>query len=143
MNLLRFFATLNNLYGPPRRVPNRCIGDTIAGQPKRKRPNPNGDRTAVGDLMPVRFQGMTPVSDGDSKTPGGLIPQGPDAPSAHRRPGYSLSGCTPAEPDSASPGAKSIAELQEPAQAQRFNLASKRWYPRHGSPGHGRVMQRG
>ena len=32
------------------------------------------------------------------------MPQGPDAPSAHRRPGYSLSGCTPAEPDSASPG---------------------------------------
>ena len=30
--------------------------------------------------------------------------QGPDAPLAHRRPGYSLSGCTPAEPDSASPG---------------------------------------
>ena len=30
--------------------------------------------------------------------------QGPDAPLAHRRPGYSSSGCTPAEPDSASPG---------------------------------------
>ena len=30
--------------------------------------------------------------------------QGPDAPWAHRRPGYSLPGCTPAEPDSASPG---------------------------------------
>jgi len=29
---------------------------------------------------------------------------GPDAPLAHRRPGYSSSGCTPAEPDSASPG---------------------------------------
>jgi len=42
-----------------------------------------------------------------------------DAPSAHRRPGYSLSGCTPAEPDSASPGAGSIAELQDRAQRQR------------------------
>src|SRR5215813_12543898 len=38
------------------------------------------------------------------KTPGGDFSQGPEAPSAHRRPGYSLSGCTPAEPDSASPG---------------------------------------
>src|SRR5262249_10627617 len=36
--------------------------------------------------------------------------QGPDAPLAHRRPGYSLSGCTPAEPDSASPGRTSIAK---------------------------------
>ena len=66
--------------------------------------------------------------------------QEPDAPLAHRRPGYSLSGCTPAEPDSASPGAGSIAELQEPVQGQRFNLVSKHWYPRHGSPGHGRVV---
>src|SRR5215813_6684042 len=36
-------------------------------------------------------------------------PKRPDAPSAHRRPGYSLSGCTPAEPDSASPGRGRIA----------------------------------
>ena len=35
--------------------------------------------------------------------------RGPDAPSAHRRPGYSLSGCTPAEPDSASPGSQNVA----------------------------------
>src|SRR5689334_11481834 len=27
-----------------------------------------------------------------------------EAPSAHRRPGYPLSGCVPAEPDSVSPG---------------------------------------
>ena len=30
--------------------------------------------------------------------------QGPAAPLAHRRPGYPLSGCVPAEPDSVSPG---------------------------------------
>ena len=30
--------------------------------------------------------------------------QRPDALSAHRRPGYPLSGCVPAEPDSVSPG---------------------------------------
>jgi len=46
------------------------------------------------------------------------MPQGPDAPSAHRRPGYSLSGCTPAEPDSASPGAGRIAEFRERAQGE-------------------------
>jgi hypothetical protein len=43
------------------------MGDLIARQPKRKRPNPNGDRTEVSGLMLVRFQGMTPVSDGDKK----------------------------------------------------------------------------
>ncbi len=39
-----------------------------------------------------------------NEAPEGVAVQGPDAPLAHRRPGYSLSGCTPAEPDSASPG---------------------------------------
>ena len=43
------------------------MGDAIAREAKRKRPNPNRDRTEVCDLMPVRFQGMTPVSDGDKK----------------------------------------------------------------------------
>ena len=36
-------------------------------------------------------------------TPGGNKPPGADAPLAHRRPGYPLSGCVPAEPDSVSP----------------------------------------
>jgi len=52
-------------------------------------------------------------------------PRGPDAPSAHRRPGYSLSGCTPAEPDSASPGRASVAEspvTSTPAGVLRFSL---------------------
>ena len=35
--------------------------------------------------------------------------RGPTAPLAHRRPGYPLSGCVPAEPDSVSPGDLSIA----------------------------------
>src|SRR5665213_1330610 len=37
-------------------------------------------------------------------TPGSTSFQGSDAPLAHRRPGYSLSGCVPAEPDAASRG---------------------------------------
>src|SRR6516164_3178562 len=36
-----------------------------------------------------------------------------DAPSAHRRPGYSSSGCTPAEPDSASPGEPSLTHAKQ------------------------------
>ena len=44
------------------------------------------------------------MSNGRKKAPENACAQGPDAPLAHRRPGYSLSGCTPAEPDSASPG---------------------------------------
>src|SRR5437879_12308332 len=48
---------------------------------------------------------MAPVSNGrKNMAPENVSVQGPDAPLAHRRPGYSLSGCTPAEPDSASPG---------------------------------------
>jgi hypothetical protein len=33
-----------------------------------------------------------------------------DAPLAHRRPGYPSSGCSPAEPDSVSPGAATVTE---------------------------------
>src|ERR1700726_3890245 len=55
------------------------------------------------------------------------MPQGSDAPSAHRRPGYSLSGCTPAEPDSASPGAgessRALGLLQGQRKATRFDSA--------------------
>src|SRR5262245_9601099 len=47
---------------------------------------------------------MAPVSNGRKMAPENVCVPGPDAPLAHRRPGYSLSGCTPAEPDSASPG---------------------------------------
>src|SRR5262245_40148862 len=38
----------------------------------------------------------------------GCQPRGEDGLSAHRRPGYPLSGCVPAEPDSVSPGGKTI-----------------------------------
>src|SRR5579862_6627176 len=39
-----------------------------------------------------------------------VTPLGVEAPLARSRPGYSSSGCTPAEPDSASPGARIIAQ---------------------------------
>src|SRR5262249_10032674 len=47
---------------------------------------------------------MAPVSNGSKNVAPDFSGQGPSAPLAHRRPEYSLSGCTPAEPDSASPG---------------------------------------
>ena len=87
---------------------------------KEKATDPNRDRTEVCDLIPVRFQGMTPVSDGDKKDPWKF-----DSPEV---------GCTIGAPS---------AWLQEPVQAQRFNLVSKRWYPRHGSPGMDASLQRG
>src|SRR5277367_4789687 len=57
---------------------------------------------------------MTPVSDGIREmAPDGFHHQGPDAPSAHRRPGYPLSGCVPAEPDSVSPGSLRLAPTEQ------------------------------
>src|ERR1043166_5057331 len=47
---------------------------------------------------------MTPVANGRKMAPENVCVPGPEVPLAHRRPGYSSSGCTPAEPDSASPG---------------------------------------
>jgi hypothetical protein len=47
------------------------------------------------------------------KTPDGFHHQGPDAPSAHRRPGYPLSGCVPAEPDSVSPSSVRLASTEQ------------------------------
>ncbi len=47
------------------------------------------------------------------KAPDGFHHQGPDAPSAHRRPGYPLSGCVPAEPDSVSPGSVRLASTEQ------------------------------
>ena len=48
---------------------------------------------------------------------------GLDAPLAHRRPGYSLSGCTPAEPDAASPGNANFSlakrQLQRPGEGRQ------------------------
>ena len=54
------------------------------------------------------------MSDGTKEmAPGGFHHQGPDAPSAHRRPGYPLSGCVPAEPDSVSPGSIRLAPTEQ------------------------------
>jgi hypothetical protein len=55
---------------------------------------------------------MTPMSNSRMRTtPGSKRRQRSDAPLAHRRPGYSLSGCVPAEPDSASPGSLTVPRL--------------------------------
>jgi hypothetical protein len=44
------------------------------------------------------------------------VERGSSEPSVHRRPGYPLSGCVPAEPDSVSPGEKTI--TRKPAANQ-------------------------
>jgi hypothetical protein len=64
-------------------------------------------RVQRGHGLKVRFPGMAPASKG-RKSSGGFWPPEP-APLARRRPGYSSSGCTPAEPDSASPGTTKLA----------------------------------
>jgi hypothetical protein len=73
----------------------------------------------------VRFQGMTRASKGakakDAKSSGGLWPPEP-APLARPRPGYSSSGCSPAEPDSASPGNTTLACL-----SSLSTLCHSRW----------------
>ena len=53
------------------------------------------------------FQGMARVSNGvkNKTAPSRVGGQGPDVPLVHPRPGYPLSSCVPAEPDSVSPGA--------------------------------------
>ena len=72
---------------------------------------------AMGSTWP--FLGDPTVASGgwQRTAPGGFDHQGPDAPSAHRRPGYPLSGCVPAEPDSVSPGnirVTSVAQRDKP-----------------------------
>jgi transposase len=57
------------------------------------------------------FSGMTQASDGQNQQrplAGSETRQGPRTPSACLRPGYPLSGCVPAEPDSVSPDKSSI-----------------------------------
>jgi hypothetical protein len=57
----------------------------------------------------VRFGGMHSGVQRQKGSGDGPSPE--PAPLARRRPGYSSSGCTPAEPDSASPGACSLGQL--------------------------------
>jgi len=79
-------------------------GEAGPSQLTRIRPR-QGRATKQGEVSICVFSGIAPVSNGKKDAaPEDVSVQGPDAPLAHRRPGYSSSGCTPAEPDSASPG---------------------------------------
>jgi hypothetical protein len=78
---------------------------------------------------------------GKQRAPDKRTRQGPTAPLAHRRPGYPLSGCVPAEPDFVSPGDFSIAtidrvrqpinDLQRPRSRLRLwlrtQILNRRW----------------
>jgi hypothetical protein len=74
----------------------------------------------------MRFSRHGSVSNGrKSVAPENVSAQGPNVPLAHRRPGYSSSGCTPAEPDSASPGNSNLtlAKRRHNQQANHQELA--------------------
>ena len=122
-----FFATLNDLHGPPwGELPIGAWATLmIARYPKlnakaAQKDKNHGKAPTFPAALTVGFQGMAPVSDGGTKNPGRIETRQGDAPSAHRRPGYSSSGCTPAEPDSASPGDPS---LTRPEQARNGSRA--------------------
>ena len=75
-------------------------------------------RGQIGPTMD--FQGMALVSNGGgTEAPGSLNRQGPDAPLAHRRAGYPLSGCVPAEPESVSPA---TLEFSEKGERKKWHL---------------------
>src|ERR1041384_4655094 len=59
---------------------------------------------------PRIFEASAPMSNGmqHENAPDNDRCQGPDAPLAHRRPGYPSSGCVPAEPESVSPDTFSV-----------------------------------
>src|SRR5438067_9458334 len=116
MNPLHYFATLHNLHEPPSGEFQIGAWATIPwngsseNEETSTAPEPRRNRDDAVDPTCVRFlRHSSGVRWWQNKDPWRLLSQGSDAPSAHRRPGYSLSGCTPAEPDSASPGAVSIA----------------------------------
>ena len=76
------------------------------GQEQRVLPSAGDWTQKTGAAAPRDFAGMTRASErveDQAKKPADCHPQA-RALSARRRPGYSLSGCFPAEPDSASPG---------------------------------------
>ena len=81
----------------------------------------HGKGRTFAAAWPVGFQGIAPVSDGGLKNPWQDDTRQGDAPSAHRRPGYSSSGCTPAEPDSASPGDSSLSCPDQAGNGSRAN----------------------
>ena len=68
---------------------------------------------------------------GKQKAPDKRTRQEPTAPLAHRRPGYPLPGCVPAEPDSVSPGDFNIANNERPRQPinehQRLRSRLRSW----------------
>ena len=64
------------------------------------------------------------MSDGGERGPRPPEPSGAsEAPSAHRRPGYPLSGCVPAEPDSVSPGRGTVISRRSEIKSKRRRCA--------------------
>ncbi len=75
------------------------------------------------------FGGMSLVSHGGEAGPRATyVGRGPngDAPLAHRRPGYPLVGCSPAEPTAVSPGATDVPQSQLANKPKRLYTATSR-----------------
>jgi hypothetical protein len=104
----------------------RCLKLTANAAPQDWN---SGFGTTLLDALSMGFQGMASgVRWWDKKSLAERLRQA-DAPSAHRRPGYSSSGCTPAEPDSASPGEASLTHADEQAK-QREPSRLIPWIPK-------------
>ena len=79
--------------------------------------------TAVLDAPPT--SPSTRRRQRKTTAPAGVSRQEPEAPLAHRGPGYSLPGCVPAEPDAASPGELTISRSRRARQPIKRRIANR------------------
>ena len=82
------------------------------------------------------YGGMAPMRPipGLPEAPGREPRPGADTPWAHRRPGYSLAGCFPAEPASASPGSGIAADRRISLQVWDIGVMPQKIHPVTGHP---------
>jgi hypothetical protein len=76
------------------------------------------ERSAALVKIEYVLKGMAPASDGGENAPGQESPEA-DAPSARRRPGYPLVGCSPAEPTAVSPGGRRVSSRNRQCKAMK------------------------
>ena len=95
---------LGRYHGQAQRKP-AAYSDSVRSRDARKEPLPGlcpRPQDFRRNISGVRWPAIKTAPDNYHR-------QRPDALSAHRRPGYPLSGCVPAEPDSVSPGNHTVA----------------------------------
>jgi len=110
------FTTSSDCTSPWTTARQRSCTAVVRPAPRSGRRRDEGVRRRV----PCRcvFGGMALASEGrEKKSPRGGWPRG-GAPSARRRPGYPLVGCTPAEPTSVWPGMFKVSRRARGSQEQ-------------------------